>query len=303
MGVTALCQNMAAILASRPDTVLDIEMVNEWYQNGVNGDFGLLQFMGQVCRRAGIPHVLALSSGEQGMPFEQVLAGAMVIAGANLQTIHMDRGLGDEGWRAVRQPWDWRDCTFPVSHNEPIGPRSSVAEMTDPLQLAMLRATGILCGVTSFVLHNGAGVAGQIDPTHNRPANLWEVPGIDAIMEAVRAVDTFMPPDIWTGRHWNNQWEGNPFYCTEIWPDTPRGVNRSYLVETPTGFYVCANGIKDVATYINAAGRTVEVELFDPVVGSVVRSEAVAPGGVITIWPESRDASGNGAYIIKGTYR
>ena len=49
-------------------------------------------------------------------------------ASANLGTIHMDRTQGDDGWRAMRQPWDWKDFNFPISHNEPIGPRSSVGE-------------------------------------------------------------------------------------------------------------------------------------------------------------------------------
>ena len=49
-----------------------------------------------------------------------------------------------------------------------------VAEEVDPMRLAMLRAVGLINGVGAFVLHNGSGVAGKVDPGHNRPANLWE---------------------------------------------------------------------------------------------------------------------------------
>lgn len=297
----AICTRAAAVINQRPHTVLDVEMANEWYQNGINGDLGILRRMARACRAAGLQNILALSSAESGIPFDDAHGGKMIVDGANLQTIHMDRGLGDDGWRAVRQSWDWRDLPFAVSHNEPIGPRSSVAEMVDPLKLSMLRATGILNGVGAFVLHNGAGVAGQIDDRHNRPANLWEVPGIDAVMKAVRSVDLAIPPRVSQGRHWNNQWAGNPFHCTAIWPDTPTGVNRSYLVETSDGFVACANGITSAATYV--CERSVRLEIFDPVVGAVVRTETVGAGQQVTLTPTTRDESNHGAYIVRGTWQ
>src|SRR5439155_12200302 len=156
------------------------------------------------------PNLIALSSGEglssyapNSTDWRADFVNVYMPSGAaTLATIHMDRTYGDGGWRECRQPWDWKDFPFPVSHNEPIGPRSSVAEETDPMRLAMLRAVGLINGVEAFVLHNGAGVGGRVDPAHNRPANLWEVPNIDAIMDAVRGVDALMPARAGDGQHW-----------------------------------------------------------------------------------------------------
>jgi hypothetical protein len=217
---------------------------------------------------------------------------------ATLATVHMDRGFGDGGWREVRQPWDWKDLRFPVAHNEPIGPRSSVAEEVDPLRLAMLRAVGLINGVGAFVLHNGAGVAGVVDPVHNRPANLWEVPGIDAVMDAVRGVDAIVPLHAGDGNHWNNAWAGNPLVADAFWSDgADHGVNRNYTVATPDGFISTESGVQGYVV-LTVANHS-RVEVFDALAGKVQEVE-VAAGGTLTLTPVSVDNNGDGAFVVVG---
>ena len=220
---------------------------------------------------------------------------------ATLGTIHMDRTFGDDGWRETRQPWDWKAFPFPVSHNEPIGPRSSVAEEVDPVRLAMLRAVGLINGVEAFVLHNGAGVAGVVDPAHNRPANLWEVPNIDAIMDAVRGIDARMPPRAGDGQHWNNGWAGDPWNADAFWGDgADHGVNRNYTVATPDGWISTEAGVKDHV--VLTASRHSVVDVFDILQGKVQEVELQA-GQTLTLTPVSRDGAGYGAFVVVGHYK
>lgn len=291
-----LAQRLVSVVRGREQTVMDIEIANEAFQN--LPDANLRKQLIDIVRN-GLPTVLVAESsgnGDDSVNF----AKASIVRNATLGCAHPDRAFGDGGWRAVRQAWDWKDLNFPVTFNEPIGPRASVAECTDPLQLAMLRATALVCGVSMFVFHNGAGVAGQVDPAHARPANLWEVPNIDAMMQAVRNVDAGIDLRVFDGKHYNSGWAGNPFTPVTIWPDTPdHGVNRAYLVTLPDGFVCTLDGIKDhVDMKVTNACR---VDLFDPVVGSIVQTLTFGAGQTLTITPNSRDTGGLGGFITRGT--
>lgn len=286
INLTDLCNKIINVVRERPEKILDIEMANEWYSTGVT--LPTMMTMSNQFMAAGIKNILALSSAEGGVTLEEARAGKMRVAGATMQTIHMDRGAGDDGWRAVRQPWDWKDLGFAVSHNEPIGPGSSVSECTNPLQLAMLRATGIVCGVGAFVLHSGSGVYG-VAYTHPsgmvRYANLWEVPGIDAMMQAVRNVDKGLPTRI-AGRMWNLQWAGNPCPADSVWPNNPTGVNRQYMCDMGDQLVFVLNGVHDHVTV--TPQRPMRLEVYDPVT-AVTHDHS---GGPVTV--------ATGAYIVRG---
>ena len=305
--VLALTHSVAGVVsAGRRHKVLDLEVANESYGRPVS-----LQTM----RDAGaylmqnLPGQLVAISSAEGLGayvpsstdfLGDTIATFLQAGTANLLTIHMDRTFGDGGWRETRQPWDWKDQGFPISHNEPIGPRSSVAEEVDPIRLAMLRAVGIINGVEAFVLHNAAGVAGRVDPAHNRPANLWEVPNIDAIMDAVRGVDALLPPRVGDGRHWNNGWAGDPWNADAFWSDgADHGVNRNYTVATPDGWVSTETGIKGYV--VMTAARRSRVEIFDVLQGKV--KEVVVEGGqTYTLTSVSLDSGGMGALIVVGHF-
>lgn len=293
-----LCRRFAAIVAKRPHTILDVDCGNEATVNQM--PMITLQHMAQTLRDAGLPHILSLTDAEHaGLNWLEVRRGDLQVRGANSMTSHPDRAAGDDGCRVMRQPYDCRDLTWTIHMEEPIGPRSSVAECTDPLQLAMLRANGIAHGEGAFILHNGAGVAGQVDPAHNRPANLWEVENIDAMMQAVRNVTRIMRPNAGEGRHWNNQLN-NPFRATSIWPDDGHGANRRYTVEYADGFCAITFGVVSPAAY--RCDRACRLEVFDPVIGAVIQDVLMPAGGEITLRPRTLDAFGHGAFIVKGTF-
>ena len=302
----ALAQAAAPVVnAARAHKFLNLEVANESYARPVT--LAQLEAAGRYLMQH-TPNLVALSSAEGLSSYAPNTADwradflrlYMPQGAANLGTVHMDRGYGDDGWRIARQPWDWKDFPVPISHNEPIGPRSSVAEEVDPIRLAMLRAVGLVNGVGAFVLHNGAGVAGQVDAARNRPANLWEVPGIDAVMRAVRGVDAFVPPRAGEGTHWNNAWAGNPWVVDAFWGDgDPHGVNRNYTVSTPDGWVSTEAGVKDFAVF--TAARASRVEIFDVLAGKVAEV-TLAAGQTHTLTPHSRDDKGYGAFIVVGHY-
>ncbi len=304
----ALAEKITSVVKSgREHKILDFEVANESYGRHITIDE--MRKIGRYLRQNFPKHLVAISSGEGTNSYmtpttdwrTDFVNVFMQLGSANLATIHMDRGFGDFGWRAIRQPWDWKDFPFPVSHNEPIGPRSSVAEEVDPVRLAMLRAVGIINGVSAFVLHNGSGVTGQIDLSRNRPANLWEVPGIDGIMKAVRDVDTLLPPRAGEGNHWNNGWPGAPFNVDGFWASgSDHGVNRNYTASTSDGWISTASGVKDYVVF--TASRNSLVDVFDVLKGKVQEVELKA-NETFKLTPFSRDNYGFGAFIIVGHYR
>lgn len=302
-----LAQTVARVIkAGREHKVLSLEIANESYQRPVTLD--QMRFIGKFLRR-GLPNLISLSSGEGLSSYApnstdwraDFIRVYMQQDSANLATIHMERTFGDLGWRAVRQPWDWKDYTFPIAHNEPIGPLSSVAQESDPVRLAMLRAVGIINGVGAFVLHNAAGVTGEVTPT--RPANLWEVANIEATMKAVRDVSSFLPVRTGGARHWNNGWAGSPWVADKIWGDgdgATRGVNRNYTVATPTGWVSTVSGVRNSVVFVSTFKSHVDV--YDVLLGKVQEADLEA-GQAYPLTPLSKDNNGHGAFIVVGTYR
>lgn len=300
----AIAQKVAAVVnAGRQHKILNLEIANESYQRPLT--LQQMRAAGQYLLQ-NTQNLVALSSAEGLGAYvpnttdwkADTVTTYMQPGTANLLTIHMDRTYGDDGWRTSRQPWDWKDLPFPISHNEPIGPRSSVAEETDAMHLTMIRAVGLINGVGAFVLHNGAGVFGAVDPARNRPANLWEVPGINDIMRMLRGLDRWVPKRAGDGTHWNNAWAGNPWVVDAFWGDgANHGVNRNYTVATPTGWISTEAGVKDYAVF--TAGRNSRVEVFDLVKGRV-KDVTLNAGQTLTLTPETKDGRGYGAFIVVG---
>jgi hypothetical protein len=303
----SLTQKITSVVKNgREHMVLNFEVANESYQRNISLED--MRGIGRFLRQQFPNHLVALSSAEGTQSYRDTgdfMADFKDVYmrpdSANLGTTHMDRAYGDLGWRIARQPWDFKDQPFPVSHNEPIGPRSSVAEEMDPIRLAMLRAVGIINGVEAFVLHNAAGVAGQVNIERNRPANVWEVPGIDHINEVVRRIDSFLPPYAGDGQHWNNGWAGSPWIADNFWAEGgDHGINRNYSVATPDGWISTESGIMNYV--LLTASRHSVIEVFDVLQGKVQEVELQA-GETFRLTPLSTDSNGLGAFIVIGHYR
>jgi len=282
----------APVFQSRQHMLMDIEMANEWtLRPGIT--FDILVQMSNIIRAACPSNVILLSDAEY-FTFDELKAGAMIKGGANAMSVHPDRGYGDSGWRTVRQTWDWKECAFPILINEPIGPRASVQEETDPLKLSLNRATSMLNGCAAWVFHNGAGVSGQVVPDRNRPANIYEVPGVTEMMRACRNVDKALPVEM-SGRYWNNQWNGNPAPADSIWPDFPTGVNRQYMRDNGSEYYSVLLGIMDHVNLL--VSRSAHLELYNPQLDTTKHVDLNSAASVPLSESESH------AYIVHGVWK
>ncbi len=271
-----LAEQVASVIWSRAEKVLALEVGNESFQNGPSTDD-----LVRVARylRGTTAHLVALSAP---IPGDLASTDAMVVAardaGANLFTMHTDRGEHDHKWRQVRQAWDFKSLPFVVSANEPPGPNSSVGTNDSPLQLAMMRVTGALAGAALHVLHIGDMVYGRDMPDRNRKANLWDVDNIDAILRAVRGVDPLLPQGVENWPKYNNAWSGHPLTVDAFWSDGDgdHGVNRNYAATSGDQILVALDGVKSYV--VNTAQRAMTVEAVDPLTGAAVATASLAPG-------------------------
>lgn len=238
--LNSIASRVAGVVANgRVHKVLNFEMVNE-YDVGSGVEIQRMVPMARLVRDR-VPNLIALSS-----PGSWDDLGAACTAQPTVLTAftaHIDRGTGDAKWRQVRQGYDFKNVRQWVSSNEPPGPGSSVATNTNPLQLAMMRAVGVMCGGSAYVLHTGTGVFGDGNPHPHagaRPPNFWEIDNIDAICQALRKIDALLPAGCENWQVANTQWTPPlpvaPFQPHAHWEGMHgSGVNKAYSALAPDG--------------------------------------------------------------------
>jgi hypothetical protein len=222
---------------------------------------------------------LSTSSPAMSEPYDQAIAPLYVGLPMNVATLHYARGYRDDGWLPVQQPWLVRNrfASLAKSHNEPIGPGSSVASETDPMRIAMAVVVNILSGGAAYVYHTDAGIWSQPIkeewPENHR--NGREIPR--AIVTAV----SLFPGDAaaWT------RFAQQPF-------ESHGGSNR--------GLYTIARGGQFYSAVIGATGTQrlsvsfdAHLTVFHPTTAEVLVDRDVAAGEIVEL-------DGLSSYIIKG---
>jgi hypothetical protein len=291
-----LASKVVSAVRGREHMVLHLEVANEYFQNFP--DERQMRAMADILHQ--LPNLLAPSSPHNG---DSVILRTLIPSGPyQMATIHKERTEGDFDWRFVRQNWDFRDLQWPTSNNEPKGPMSSVSHCEDPLRLAMDRAVGILCGVGAYVLHNGNGVTGRVDPVHNRQANVWELPNADAIYDAVAGVDSVITPGV---ENWGNANDGwgpplpvHPLPCQAFWPETrDHGANKNYSAISGGAEFMCMPC--GVFRFVELKARQqCTVKVYSPLSRQLVMERSLNQGEVLRL---DGDDGANTAYIIQGT--
>jgi hypothetical protein len=265
-------------------------VANEFYHDGFRGSDGLneLRRLGRHLQdRTSVLVALSAPRGSDCAVMQQMHAGGT----GDVVTEHFDRSGEDSGWAAVRASWDLQFCEGlpPLrSSNEPIGPFSSVRPEGDPLRLAMAAAVAYLSGVGSYVLHSGPGIrgGGRADVERGRPADIWSVPKIDRIFEALANVRRALPADLpnWS-RH--EARSGDPI--------TLRAGGSA-----PVTAYTATQGKRFVVLPLNVRGPlTVEarvpltLEIVEPMTGAVLHQGALDAAARATV-------AKSAAYVITG---
>jgi hypothetical protein len=191
----------------------------------------------------------------------------------------------------VRSAWGLQSCEgLPAlrSSNEPTGPFASVRAEGDPLRLAMSAAMTYLSGVGAYVLHTGPGIrgGGRADKERGRPADIWAVPDIDRILQALGHVRRVLPADLpsWT-RH-------------ETGDGDPVGLRASG--GRPVNAYTAIGGRRFVVLPLAVEGPLsiqarvpLTLQVMHPVTGAILHKSALAASASATV-------TGSAAYIITG---
>jgi hypothetical protein len=295
-----LVDRVIAVLSSRKEKIQFIEVANEWFLNF--NDEGRMRAFGRKLKNALSPLVVALSTPD-GNDEAAATNKTWVQAGdASGGVKHFDRSHAENDCKPIRKPWEAKGPQFPSSHNEPQGPRSSVAEYTEPVHIVMSRAVGILCGWNSYIIHNGAGVGGLRDDARNRPANLWEVDGVDAVYDATRALDAILPNGASNGVQTRFGLGNHPLSADAIWTDgADHGVVRDYACVFGDGsFWQTLIGIKDHVDLKPSAHYALSV--YNPVTGKVVMELEGQAGFAVRVMANTvaQASNGLGFAIVRG---
>lgn len=293
-------QKVQRVLVGREEKIFFLEVVNEQESNWDGSRNALLATAIDVHRFFPGLYVPSRYANNVGVSRSWVDSGA-----ANMITDHFDRqdNTVEWKWRSVRQAWASRGNQVPSAQNEPCGPRSSVAQCEEPIHLVMTRATGILVGYSAYTLHNGAGIYGVPQAGNGgRPANLWEIPGIVDTMRILRNLERILPPDANLGQPTRQGLGPHPFGADAFIESSGRGVVRDYASVRSDGFWQVLLGVKDYVRM--TADDNYSIDFYNPLDGSLVRTELVAKGQTIRVEPRGAvDSRGWGAYIVRGIRR
>lgn len=293
-------QRCANVIQGRWQMFAKLEGANEAYNNC--SDWDTLNTICMVLREAAPENLVALSASHDGYPGTP--EKFMTADNSNMVVAHLSRQYGDDGWRHVRQGWDFQHTHYASSSNEPIGPASSVEPEDDPLRLAMARATGVMCGGEDYVFHNGAGIFGYPNTPGTgvpRTANLWEMPNIDAIMSAVQRVTSILPTGMANWRAVNDGWVPPnpviPLACVD-WNDAV-GPIKNYGALSPDGRWTqMPHGIK--GHFRAKATQALSYRAYDPLSLAVVSEGHLNAGQEMTLPGPSNNRQC--AYVIVGRF-
>lgn len=291
-----LAISIANIVRGREHKILSLEASNESHAT-IDEMVEMVRFWRTSTQ---VPLLALTSPGDLA-----ALLQAYDRAGATEFTVHTERG-GD-AWRMVRQGRDLQQFPGIVNSNEPPGPHSSIASITAPRTLAMLRANCLIGRAPKFCLHVADMVAGQVDPAHGRVANLWEIDNIDQILKVVRGVDRWFPEgcEQWATASVHGDDQGNvtpagpiPLLPDRIWSDGfDHGVDRAYALVDGGRFVQVLNGVRD-RVELTARGA-MDITVIDPLTGEGEHT-TLADGGK---WSLAGDAEPTRAYIVTGNFR
>ncbi|HWB17889.1 MAG TPA: hypothetical protein VG538_15910 [Vicinamibacterales bacterium] len=303
-----LVDRVAAMTRARPQKIFAIEVANESWQNGFEGEAGRREVLALGARlKAAVPNLVALSA-----PPNDAGAVCALYAGsrADVMTLHYDRDTSRGPWAPVWQPWTWpatdvgpgacaARLPLAIFNNEPIGPEASVNADDDPLRIAAAVVTTFLAGNAAYVLHTGAGVrgGGAEDRTLGRAANFDDVPEAHAIFGAIAAAKRYLPPDL-------PNWTRHDAASETAFRGITEALDQGHLAHA--GF--AQHGPDIIGALLGVMGDVVlhpqvamTVDVVDPLTGAIATHVDAEPGTDIRL-PQRARSSGD-AWVIRARRR
>lgn len=234
--------------ASRTEKIWGVEICNEpenyWVGPLSRDDQAELR----AFVKARLPHnlvTLGAPGGQQGATTWGDDDYAWYAQHGDMVLPHLDRGYRDNGFGHIHQGIISAQKPYPWKHNEPIGPRSSVAEERNPDRLRMAATATWVCRGADYCWHtfSGIGLAGDSDYP------LAQEPGFPDVFK-MRAV---LPPDLPNFQFHNWHWSSNPLESLERPPTDADGHQNRGAVRT----LACTSGDRRVFQVIGVALRGV----------------------------------------------
>ena len=291
------------VLNERHHKIMHLEVCNEWERLDKISRNDMIR-VGRYFREH-TPNLVALSTPNPSVESSyQDMINMGKEAGVNMHVLHTRRSDHDYYWSCVRQGYDLKEFASIASNNEPQGPQSSVEELSNPMQLAMARACGVVCNGAFYVLHVGQGVTGVASPEHGRPQNMWEVPNIDTIITAVRNIDQALPDGIENWKCVNNGRDDHPMPLPDdaFWEGSHNGVvNKNYACINGNQFVEVLLGVKSESEVGNVGVGKIKndatVKAFDVANNMNVSTVNVKAGTQMSINGRKDTMAG---YILNG---
>ena len=266
-----------ATLRGREHKVILLEVANEAWQNGFPGEQGvaeLREFGKYLADRTDVLVALSATQGMDNAALERMYVGSA----ADIATEHFTRDLRtvDSKWLPVCDVFRVNSINRlpPVSHNEPIGPGSSVAAQNDPIKLVSAAAYAWMSGLPMYVYHSSAGIFGI--------GRFEDMPGVGDY----RHVLDLLPGDIATWRRAEGDADFTPFV-------TAGGAVRHLSCVKAKNFYTLSIGIAAQGLALTAQ-RGMNIQIINPLTGEVGRALTVRAGERIIV------PQGPHAQLIRG---
>jgi hypothetical protein len=283
-----------ATLGARRHKVMLLEVANEAWQNGFSGKQGiddLREFGKYLADRTNMLVALSATEGTDNAALAQMYLGSA----ADIATEHFPRDLHtvERDWFPVRDVYrvNLIDKLPPVSHNEPIGPGSSVAEQSDPTKIVAAAAYAWMSGLPMYCYHPSAGIFGdgrfeEMPAVGDFQHVLKILPGDIANWRRSEGRDDFAPLVTFTEGQANKPW-------TEV-EGAKSGALSHLSCVNGREFYTLPIGILSDGVELQAK-RKMEIQIYDLVSGKMRRA-ALIPR------ERTRLPQGGGAYLIRGQY-
>lgn len=277
------------VVPGRERKIILLEVANEAWQNGFEGDQGvkdLREFTKFLADRTHIP--VAITSNH-----EDEFAKTYANSAADIATWHFSRDRRiDDGWKPVYDCWAAGDQAGfpPVSSNEPIGPGSSVARENSSIRLVMAAAFAYVAKLPMYVFHSEAGVHGR--------SRFEDTTGATNFVH----LSEILPHDVPNWRRNNGREEAAPFTAfadgqpDRFWPEVPAsrdGCVRNIGARNGDRFVCVPIGIRAQGIELQAREH-LQFEVFDPLTGEIVQSAELKKNERVRL------PQGPGGLIIKG---
>ena len=286
-----------AAIKGREHKVILLEVANEAWQNGFPGEQGvadLREFGKYLADRTDV--LVALSATEQMT--NDALARMYVGSSADIATEHFERDIRrglERDWFPVRDVFRVNLITGlpPVSHNEPIGPGSSVTEQHEPIKIVAAAAYAWMSGLPMYCYHPRAGIFGD--------GRFEDMPAVGDFQAIVKT----LPGAIANWRRTEGDAEFSPFVTfaddqpNKPWTDVggaTRGALRHLSCVEGNAFFTLPIAILPGGVELEAR-RAMTFDVIHPLTGEIAQqAKTLAAGHRITL------AQGPQVWLIRGRF-